>query len=121
MTFYMEVEPPVATLPLRVPAALSAAEEAVVEAEAAVDAEEAEPPQAVRAAAAAAAPQTVRNERREIFFMIEFPPLKTRASARHCLFVFSLGTALFYRFAAPAATMDVQKVRKTLCTMPAPM
>jgi hypothetical protein len=102
MTFFMEVEPPVATLPLRVPAACSAAEEAVVEAEAAVlDAEEAEPPQAVRAAAAAAAPQTVRNERREIFFMIEFPPLKTRASARHCLFVFSLGTALFYRFSPP--------------------
>ena len=73
----MEVEPPVATLPLRVPAACPAAEEAVVEAEAAVlDAEEAEPPQAVRAAAAAAAPQTVRNERREIFFMIEFPPFK---------------------------------------------
>jgi hypothetical protein len=47
MTFFMEVEPPVATLPLRVPAALSAAEEAVAEAEAAVpDAEEAEPPQA---------------------------------------------------------------------------
>ena len=41
--------------------------------------------------------------------MIEFPPLKTRAPARHCLFVFSLGTALFYRFAALAATMDVQK------------
>jgi len=118
----MEVEPPVATLPLRVPAACSAEEEAVVEAEAAVlDAEEAEPPQAVRAAAAAAAPQTVRNERREIFFMIEFPPLKTRAPARHCLFVFSLGTALFYRFAALAATMDVQKVRKTLCILPAPM
>jgi hypothetical protein len=35
--------------------------------------------------------------------------------------VFSLGTALFYRFAALAATMDVQKVRKTLCTLPAPM
>jgi hypothetical protein len=122
MTFFMEVEPPVATLPLRVPAALSAAEETVAEAEAAVpDAEEAEPPQAVRAAAAAAAPQTVRNERREIFFMIEFPPLKTRAPARHCLFVFSLGTALFYRFAALAATMDVQKVRKTLCILPAPM
>ena len=92
MTFFMEVEPPVATLPLRVPAALSAAEEAVVEAEAAVlDAEEAEPPQAVR------------------------------APARHCLFVFSLGTALFSRFAALAATMYVQKVRKTLCTLPAPM
>jgi hypothetical protein len=122
MTFFMEVEPPVATLPLRVPAACPAAEEAVAEAEAAVpDAEEAEPPQAVRAAAAAAAPQTVRNERREIFFMIEFPPLKTRAPARHCLFVFSLGTALFYRFAALAATMDVQKVRKTLCILPAPM
>jgi hypothetical protein len=89
MTFFMEVEPPVATLPLRVPAACPAAEEAVVEAEAAVlDAEEAEPPQAVRAAAAAAAPQTVRNERREIFFMIEFPPLKTRAPARHCLLCF---------------------------------
>ncbi|EDP22224.1 hypothetical protein FAEPRAM212_01035 [Faecalibacterium prausnitzii M21/2] len=35
--------------------------------------------------------------------------------------MFSLGTALFYRFAALAATMDVQKVRKTLCTLPAPM
>ena len=33
-------------------------------------AEEAEPPQAVRAAAAATAPQTVRNERRVIFFII---------------------------------------------------
>ena len=77
MTFFMEVEPPVATLPLRVPAACPAAEEAVMEAEAAVlDAEEAEPPQAVRVAAAAAAPQTVRKERREIFFMIEFPPFK---------------------------------------------
>jgi len=40
----------------------AAAEEAVVE--------EAEPPQADRAAAAATAPQTVRNERRVIFFIM---------------------------------------------------
>ena len=66
MTFFMEVEPPVATLPLRVPAAaLPAAEEAVD-----AVAEEAEPPQAVRAAAAATVPQTARNERRVIFFIV---------------------------------------------------
>ena len=53
-------------MPLRVPAAvLPAAEEAVDAA-----AEEAEPPQAVRAAAAATVPQTARNERRVIFFII---------------------------------------------------
>ena len=67
MTFFMEVEPPVATLPDRLPEA--AAEEAVDATEEAA-AEEAEPPQAVRAAAAAAAPQTARNERRVIFFMM---------------------------------------------------
>ena len=73
MTFFMEVEPPVATLPLRVPAAFSAVEEAAeATEEAVVEAEEAEPPQAVRAAAAAAAPQTARNERRVIFFIMIF-------------------------------------------------
>ena len=46
------------------------AAEPAVEPEAAVPAVEAEePPQAVRAAVAAIAPQTARNERREIFFM----------------------------------------------------
>jgi len=47
MTFFMEVEPPVATLPDRVPAAVSAAAEEEVDS-AAEDAtvEEAAPPQA---------------------------------------------------------------------------
>lgn len=66
MTFFIEVEPPVATLPDS--AAVEEAEAAVLDAaaeEAAV--EEAAPPQAVRAAAAAAAPQMDRNERRVIF------------------------------------------------------
>ena len=65
MTFFIEVEPPVATLPDS--AAVEEAEAAVLDAaaeEAAV--EEAAPPQAVRAAAAAAAPQMDRNERRVI-------------------------------------------------------
>ena len=70
MTFFMEVEPPVATLPDRVPAAtLSAAEEAVDSAAEEATVEDAEPPHAVRAMAAAAAPQTVINERRVIFFI----------------------------------------------------
>jgi hypothetical protein len=78
----MEVEPPVATLPLRVPAAFSAVEEAAeATEEAVVEAEEAEPPQAVRAAAAATVPQTARNERRVIFFII-FSSRSGRAPAR---------------------------------------
>ena len=88
MTFFMEVEPPVATLPLRVPAAvLPAAEEAVD-----AVAEEAEPPQAVRAAAAATVPQTARNERRVIFFII-FSSRSGRdpPGVSYCA---SLGTAL---------------------------
>ena len=70
MTFFMEVEPPVATLPDRLPEAVEAAAEEAVDATEEAAAEEAEPPQAVRAAAAAAAPQTARNERRVIFFMM---------------------------------------------------
>jgi len=66
----MEVEPPVATLPDRLPEAVEAAEEAVDAAAEEAAVEEAEPPQAVRAAAAAAAPQTARNERRVIFFIM---------------------------------------------------
>jgi hypothetical protein len=69
MTFFIEVEPPVATLPDRAAAVEEAVEPAAAEVEEAA-AEEAEPPQAVRAAAAATAPQTVRNERRVIFFII---------------------------------------------------
>ena len=80
MTLFIEVEPPVATVPDRLLRSLAASEaeeateEAVEEAEEAVELEAAVeleelPPQAARAPAAAAAPQTARKERRLIFFI----------------------------------------------------
>ena|SRR5699024_7171970 len=93
MTLFMEVEPPVATVPDRLlrslvaSAAEDATEEAVEEAEeavlAAVELEEL-PPQAARAPAAAAAPQTARKERRLIFFIMYF--LQNHESWDRCLF-----------------------------------
>jgi hypothetical protein len=106
MTFFMEVEPPVATLPDRLPEAVEAAEEAVDAAAEEAAVEEAEPPQAVRAAAAAAAPQTARNERRVIFFIM-FSSITISRSyfpGLFFLFVFSLGTPLLYRRPSAAAT-----------------
>jgi len=123
MTFFIEVEPPVATLPDRVPAAVSAAAEEEVDS-AAEDAtvEEAAPPQAVRAIAAAAAPQTVINERRVIFFITLFPPINAGMQFRpmfSCFYVFSLGTALLYRTAVRAATMYAQNGGKAFAQAPA--
>ena len=123
MTFFIEVEPPVATLPDRVPAAVSAAAEEEVDS-AAEDAtvEEAAPPQAVRAIAAAAAPQTVINERRVIFFITLFPPINAGMHFRPmfpCFDVFSLGTALLYRTAMRAATMYAQNGGKAFAQAPA--
>ena len=98
----MEVEPPVATLPERSPAAEAATEEAAVLEAAAEEAvaEEAEPPQADRAAAAATAPQTVQERTTSDLFHHVF----LRFSQYNCfqisghffrpgsLTVFSLGT-----------------------------
>ena len=106
-----------ATLPLRLPAAFSAAEEAAeATEEAVVEAEEAEPPQAVRAAAAAAAPQTARNERRVIFFirMILQTRPGSRPAAIDVVFVFSLGTALLYPTGSISSTMAGQNAGKSL-------
>ena len=63
MTFFMEVEPPVATLPERSPAAEAATEEAAVLEAAAEEAvvEEAEPPQAARLSTMESARSSAEN------------------------------------------------------------
>ena len=103
-------------MPLRVPAAFSAVEEAAeATEEAVVEAEEAEPPQAVRAAAAATVPQTARNERRVIFFHNIFLQIGpgTRPAAIYVVFVFFLGTALLYSSGSISSTMAGQNAGKS--------
>ena len=94
-------------MPLRVPAAaLPAAEEAVD-----AVAEEAEPPQAVRAAAAATVPQTARNERRVIFFIVFSSGPGTRPAS---LIVLLWERPYCSAFPPEAATIHGQNAGKTL-------
>ena len=131
ITLFIEVEPPVATVPDRELRSLAAseaeeateeAEEAVeeaVELEAAVELEEL--PQAARAPAAATAPQTARKERRLIFFIAIFPPKSQVRGSQGPVYLFlffllllccfPLGTPPLYNGNARAATM----ARKNPC------